>query len=84
MPAIALRTGVRVRLKGQSSHLPGFLVMACQGDRVWVRQPNWPIQVQVCVNVTQIAIPVPVSPWWPGVLAPTGSLWLDNTPCLRR
>lgn len=67
MPALALRTGTAVRLKQQPTHYPAFVVMGCQGDRVWIRQPDWPVRLQLCVRVTQIAIPTPapVPAWGP-------------------
>jgi hypothetical protein len=50
MPAMTLRTGTTVRLKKQPAHYPAFVVMGCQGDRVWIRQPDWPTHLQLCVN----------------------------------
>lgn len=59
MPSLVLRPGVQVRLKRQPAHLPDFLVMHCRSDRAWIRQPDWPTHVQLCVNVTQLAVPAP-------------------------
>lgn len=58
MPALLLRPGITVRLKKQPSHLPDFLVMACRSDRAWIRQPDWPDGIQLCVQVTQLAMPM--------------------------
>lgn len=58
MPSLLLHPGAMVRLKQQPSHMPDFLVMACRGDRVWIRQPDWPDHSQLCVRVTQLAVPV--------------------------
>jgi hypothetical protein len=38
--------------------VPDFLVMACKSDRAWIRQPDWPTHIQLCVKVTQLAIPI--------------------------
>jgi hypothetical protein len=67
MPAMTLRTGTTVRLKKQPAHYPAFVVMGCQGDRVWIRQPDWPTHLQLCVNVTQLAMPTPapIPAWGP-------------------
>lgn len=61
MPSLLLRPGVLVRLKHQPDHVPDFLVMACKSDRAWIRQPDWPSHIQLCVSVTQLAIPVGVA-----------------------
>lgn len=58
MPSLLLRPGVSVRLKQQPDHLPDFLVMDCQSDRAWIRQPDWPNHTQLCVRVTQLAVPI--------------------------
>ncbi|MDB9529097.1 hypothetical protein PN498_24100 [Oscillatoria sp. CS-180] len=58
MPSLLLRPGITVRLKQQPSHVPDFLVTVCKSDRVWLRQPGWPSHIQLCVKVTQLAIPV--------------------------
>ena len=57
MPSLLLRPGVTVRLKKQPRHVPDFLVMACESDRAWIRQPDWPQHIQLCVRVTQLAVP---------------------------
>lgn len=57
MPALVLRPGVTVRLKKQPDHLPDFIVMICEGDRVWIRQPDWPQHIQLCIRATQLAVP---------------------------
>ncbi len=57
MPSLSLRPGVAVRLKQQPPHISDFVVVACQGDRVWLRQPHWPAPIQLCVNVTKLFIP---------------------------
>jgi hypothetical protein len=56
MPSLVLRPGVSVRLKLQPDHVPDFLVMACQSDRAWLRQPDWPHHIHLCVKVTQLEI----------------------------
>lgn len=61
MPALLLRPGVAVRLKLQPAHVPDFLVMHCKSDRAWIRQPDWPPHLQLCVRVTQLAIPLAVA-----------------------
>jgi hypothetical protein len=58
MPSLLLCPGVMVRLKQQPHHVPDFLVIACQGDRVWIRQPAWPDHIQLCVRVTQLSVPI--------------------------
>lgn len=58
MPSLLLRPGITVRLKKQPPHVPDFLVMACESDRAWIRQPDWPTHIQLCVRVTQLAIPM--------------------------
>jgi len=58
MPSLLLRPGITVRLKKQPPHVPDFLVMACESDRVWLRQPDWLPHIQLCVRVTQLAIPM--------------------------
>jgi hypothetical protein len=68
MPALTLRPGVSIRLKSQPTHIPSFLVMGCQGDRAWIRQPQWPCHIQLCVPVTKIALlPPKIPPWSPGL-----------------
>jgi len=63
MPSLLLRPGISVRLKLQPAHVPDFLVMSCQSDRAWIRQPDWPQHIQLCVRVTQLAIPpMPAQP----------------------
>jgi len=57
MPSLVLRPGVTVRLKKQPAHVPDFVVMACESDRAWIRQPAWPQHIQLCVRVTQLAVP---------------------------
>lgn len=57
MPTLVLRPGVVVRLKHQPDHLPDFVVAACESDRAWIRQPEWPMHIQLCVRVTQLAVP---------------------------
>ncbi|MBE7384482.1 MAG: hypothetical protein F6J95_024090 [Leptolyngbya sp. SIO1E4] len=57
MPSLLVRPGVSVRLKRQPFHVPDFLVMHCKSDRAWIRQPNWPRHIQLCVRVTQLAMP---------------------------
>ncbi|MEM9006066.1 MAG: hypothetical protein AAGE59_21385 [Cyanobacteria bacterium P01_F01_bin.86] len=58
MPSLLLRPGILVRLKQQPDHVPDFLVMDCDYDRAWIRQPDWPRQTQLCVRVTQLAVSV--------------------------
>ena len=43
--------------KKQPDHVPDFVVMACESDRAWIRQPEWPQHIQLCVRVTQLAVP---------------------------
>lgn len=57
MPSLLLRPGALVRLKLQPSHVPDFLVMRCHSDRAWIRQPDWPSHIQLCVPVIRLAIP---------------------------
>ncbi|MEM9769377.1 MAG: hypothetical protein AAF892_16055 [Cyanobacteria bacterium P01_D01_bin.71] len=57
MPSLVLRPGATVRLKKQPTHLPDFVVMACESDRAWIRQPDWPHHSQLCIRVTQLAVP---------------------------
>lgn len=57
MPALHLRPGVPVRLKLQPAHLPDFWVMHCTSDRVWIRQPDWPSHIQLCIPIVKLAIP---------------------------
>jgi len=57
MPSLVLRSGVTVRLKQQPTHVPDFVVTACESDRAWIRQPEWPDHIQLCVRVTQLAVP---------------------------
>lgn len=65
MPALALRPGVFIRLKQQSPHVPDFWVAHCGGDRLWIRQLDWPASLCLCVAVTQVAIPTPAPcPAW--------------------
>ena len=59
MPWLVVRPGGTVRLKQQPEHLPDFVVMACTSDRAWIRQPEWPTHAQLCVRVTQLAMPYP-------------------------
>ena len=56
MPSLVVRPGVTVRLKLQPEHVPDFVVMACESDRAWIRQPEWPLHIQLCVRVTQLAM----------------------------
>jgi hypothetical protein len=58
MPSLLLRPGVAVRLKKQPAHVPDFLVVACESDLAWIRQPEWPQHIQLCVRVTHLSIPV--------------------------
>ncbi|NER78794.1 MAG: hypothetical protein F6K42_04290 [Leptolyngbya sp. SIO1D8] len=62
MPSLLLRPGVSVRLKRQPLHMPDFWVVRCRGDRAWIRQPDWPSHIQLCVRVTQLAMPGATSP----------------------
>ena len=57
MLSLLLRRGVNVRLKRQPRHVPAFLVLACESNRPWIRQPDWPQHIQLCVRVTQLAVP---------------------------
>lgn len=57
MPSLVLRPGIAVRLKQQPEHVPDFVVVACESDRAWIRQPEWPPHIQLCVRVTQLAVP---------------------------
>lgn len=56
MPSLVVRPGGTVRLKLQPEHVPDFVVMACDSDRAWIRQPEWPLHIQLCVRVTQLAM----------------------------
>ncbi|NJL85426.1 MAG: hypothetical protein HC886_04755 [Leptolyngbyaceae cyanobacterium SM1_1_3] len=57
MPALTLRCGKFIRLKGQPHDLPDFVVLQCRGDRCWIRQQSWGPHVQLQVKVTQVEIP---------------------------
>jgi hypothetical protein len=59
MPSLVVRPGGTVRLKQQPDHVPDFVVMACASDRAWIRQPEWPQHIQLCVRMTQLAMPYP-------------------------
>lgn len=57
MPSLVVRPGGYVRLKQQPDHVPDFIVLSCKSDRAWIRQPEWPPHSQLCVRVTQLAMP---------------------------
>ncbi|MEM6714437.1 MAG: hypothetical protein AAF827_08520 [Cyanobacteria bacterium P01_D01_bin.6] len=57
MPSLVVRPGGTVRLKQQPEHVPDFVVMACESDRAWIRQPEWPQHIQLCVRMTQLSVP---------------------------
>ncbi len=57
MASLTIRPGSRIRLKGQSAHIPDFFVVRCDRDRCWVRQQNWKPEVELNVRFTQISIP---------------------------
>lgn len=57
MPSLVLRPGIAVRLKQQPDHVPSFIVVACQNNFAWIRQPHWPDHSQLRVSVMQLAMP---------------------------
>lgn len=61
MPSLLMGPGSAVRLKQQPSHVPDFLVADWKSDRVWIRQPDWPDNAQLCIRITQLAIPASAS-----------------------
>jgi hypothetical protein len=57
MASLTIRPGSRIRLKGQDSHVPDFIVVRCERDQCWVRQQTWHPATQLNVRFTQILIP---------------------------
>jgi hypothetical protein len=57
MASLTIRPGSRIRLKGQDSHVPDFIVVRCDRDQCWIRQQNWHSTIQLNVRFSQILIP---------------------------
>jgi hypothetical protein len=57
MASLTIRPGSRIRLKGQATHIPDFLVVRCDRDHCWVRQDDWNSEVELNVRFNQIWIP---------------------------
>ena len=57
MASLTIRPGSRIRLKGQDSHVPDFIVVRCERDQCWVRQQGWNPDTQLNVRFSQISIP---------------------------
>jgi hypothetical protein len=57
MASLTIRPGSRIRLKGQDSHVPDFIVVRCDRDQCWIRQQNWHPTIQLNIRFSQILIP---------------------------
>jgi hypothetical protein len=69
MASLIIRPGSRVRLKGQDDHIPDFVVVRCDRDHCWIRQPDWAPDAEINVSFEQLFVPAEPGSTLPVALA---------------